>query len=1373
MKKIYFFVFFIYSLFNCYGQDSPIYFSHLTRENGLSNSTIQTIVQDSKGFIWIGTDNGLNKYDGYQFYIYRKENSQRKISGNVIYHMIVDSRQRMWVINSYGISLYNEKLDTFIDKHRAVVNSNVNFIYESQEGKILATTDNGILVYDENEAEFVRLNADNNSILQTEKIKCLYQDSKGNYWLGTKGKGIYIYSNQFKLLKHLQKDGEKKISGNTVSCITGDKNGSIWIGYLGNGLDYISESGDLSYNYRNVQSDSHTLPSNVITCITIDSKNNVWVGSENGGLSLFNRNTLKFKNYKNEIDNPNSISQQTVSCVFEDNQSNIWVGTHRGGVNVTSDLKNTFRFYTQGIGERFLSFKDVKYFFELSNGDILIGTDGGGLNIWNQKTKTFKYYMNDPQNHNSISSNSVLCGIEDKNKNIWLGTWGGGLNKLDRKNGHFTRFIHNENDSSSISSDNIWKILEDGEKLWIGTYMGGVSIYDMKTNIFKRFTYGKTQDFDKYGRNITDIDKDKEGNIWIASIDGGLNCFNTSKQTNESYFINYRDHQLISIPINSIFNCSNGDLWVSTVSGLYKFDFQRRKFILFDNNKYLSSIVSINEDNYGNLWCGSKEGLLRINKLTKKMHVYTNEDGLQGMDFNLNASLKLKSGKLLFGGYNGFNIFDPADVTIRDTPSKIYITNFSILNNSISPSTHKNSILKEQLFDKGSIRLNHSQASLFTFEFATLNFISTNKNEYAYKLEGFDNHWNNIGTQRRVTFTNLDPGDYKLLIRGSNNDGIWNMQGVKIGIKILPPFWKTVWFISLLFVFFLSIIFIYFRMYKNLITRRIHERKQEEVYNMKLDFFTHISHEFRTPLTLISGIAESLSISGANLKEKSQYNILLKNVNRLSYLITELMWFRKTETGVIKLKVSEAIFEDTITQIAEDFIPFAESKKIQYSIECNESGEQCWFDKNIIEKIVLNLLNNSFKYCDYNASISISILPTGHPVKSSYKHSVSFSNTNNKLDYKYFIIKDNGIGIPADSIQMIFDRYYRMPSTQIGSGIGLALVKSLTLLHKGHLIFSSEENKGTEIIIGIPYKKNNYAETEISENMMEINHHDIEYRNHKVVIENDYAVQHDITDTIKHSDAPLILIVDDNSDLRHLLKEHLQNDYLIEEATNGEEGLKKVEETNPSLIITDLMMPKMDGLEMCRILKQDKTKKHIPIIMLTAKDGYNAQLEGLTTGADYYFTKPLSIKLLIITINNIFDRNKSIKLYYLKDYQTEIRDEIHNAKDRELIDTILLLLEDHLEDVDLNVEFLCRHIGMSQSKLYKKIKNITGKSINEFIRSTRLKKALFIMTNEDVNINEVMARIGIESPSYFTKVFTKEVGKTPSQYMKEIKENLN
>jgi signal transduction histidine kinase/DNA-binding NarL/FixJ family response regulator len=864
---------------------------------------------------------------------------------------------------------------------------------------------------------------------------------------------------------------------------------------------------------------------------------------------------------------------------------------------------------------------------------------------------------------------------------------------------------------------------------------------------------------------VISINEDKTGNIWIGTDDGGLNCLNAATKSFTHYFNN--EEKLPDLRI--LFVDSKGRVWVGQ-AGLYLFDPAKNSFSLYTDKGGLSTefIKGITEDKNGNFWIATSNGLTQFNPKTYEYKKYNTADGLQGLEFEANAYLKTRTGQMFFGGINGFNSFYPENINVNKFVPPVYITDFQLFNQKVNPG-EKDSPLKNDISVTNTIKLSYTQ-STFSFGFAALNFTASQNNQYAYRLENLDKNWNYVGNERKASYTNLAPGKYVFRVKASNNDGIWNEEGRSVVVIITPPFWATWWFKTFVLMLLTAGIILFYQFRKKREIRKMEEKKREEMHQVQLQFFTNISHEFRTPLSLILGPLEKLQREDTRFTFSHYYKIIARNAHRLMGLINELMDFRKVEAGVLKLNVMPGNLEVFLNEIYEEFSDLAQQQNIKFSVTVPQALTEVWFDRQVLEKIIINLVSNSFKYTADGGTITVNTFQSLNDFRPSFANELILKNEYQGKKYIYVKVADNGIGISKESIAHLFERYYKISESHLGSGIGLAFVKSLTFLHKGSIFVYSERNKGTEIIIAIPVSKEDYDKKEKWINNNQERGPRLEsiynkYEHHFFAPETNEQAEV----AKSHQPKPHILVVDDNGELRSFLKESLSQHYHITEASDGHEGINKAKDEFPDLIISDVMMPKVNGIDFCKTIKGNIETSHIPFLMLTAREALESKIEGTQSGADYYFSKPLSMDLLLLTIRNIFNQKQKLKERYSKDYHAEAKDLVHSAKDKEFIEELLGIIDSQLTNPDMDVDYICSKIGMSRTKLYQKLKGITAQSIGEFTRSVRLRKAVEIMTHEDVSLTDVMYRVGIQTQSYFTKAFKKEFGKTPTQFLQELK----
>lgn len=1353
-------------------------FKHINIGQGLSNSTIEAIYQDSKGFIWFGTRGGLNKYDGYQFKVFKnRPEKPNSISDNFIKCISEDVTHDLWIGTSDGLNRFDAYKNTFLRyKHDpldkgSLLGNEINCIYTDKKGELLVGTNGGINKFDFKNNKFIhygRVSKQDNSI-DNFAVNFLFEDSRNNFWVATnKGVGL-LNINNGTISTAFNFNGNAAPGINYPSLkIQEDRQGNIWIGTVNDGLLMVNLTTHAYKQFLHDDKNAFSISTNLIRSLLVDNKGNLWVGGVNGSLDFFKASENSFLHAGNDPGNPLSLSQKTASALFQDNQNNLWIGTHRGGINFYAPLADKFKLLQQGSSDNSLSYNDVKSFYQDSKNNIWIGTDDEGLNLYDEQKNTFVHYKYDPYNNKSISSDAVLNITEDKNKNLWIGTWGGGLNLMNRADNTFTHLMNDPSDANSISSNYVQTTLQDSEgDFWVATYYGGLDLFDPQTHVFKRFTSDGNQK-SLYGNNVISLNEDQDKNLWIGTDDGGLNCYNLIKKSISHYFLNGGKTPDIRV----IFTDSNGRVWVGQ-SGLYLYNKAEDKFDIYTGKGGLASdfIKGITEDGNGNLWISTSNGLNKFNPDTRELKKYNAADGLQGLEFEAGAYMKTRGGEMYFGGINGFNRFYPQDIKINHFVAPVYITGLQIFNKEILPGQEK-SPLQNDISLTHNIKLNYKQSTL-SFDFAILNYTASENNQYAYKLANFDQDWQ-YTRERRANYTNLDPGNYTFYVKASNNDEVWNNKSAYINIYIAPPFWATWWFRLIIILLVCTVTYTLLRLKKKMDLQKIEEDKREEMHNIQLQFFTNISHEFRTPLSLILGPLEKMMNEDSRPVFHQYYNTIHRNANRLQLLINELMDFRKAEAGSLKLKVMPGNLNLFVAEIAEDFKDLVLQKQINLRVLVKPDLGETWFDRQILEKIIINLIHNAYKYTNNGGEITIELYSNGQHFVPGHKHQMAVNNNFRGKKYAYIRVSDNGIGISKDSIHHLFERYYRITDAHMGSGVGLAFVKSLTLIHKGSIFAYSERHAGADFIVSIPVDKNDYQENEKWINNTAEGGVQIESIA-TALFQTDYkAGEEESSAVIAHTtlaspNSYKILIVDDNEELRNFLHNSLNEFYVIIEAVDGVDGWKKTKEELPDMIISDLMMPKMDGIDFCRKVKNDPKTNQIPFIILSAKDALESKIEGAESGADIYFPKPVSINLLLLSINNVFEQQKTLKDRYIKDYFYETQEITDSQNDKNFMDQLVRIIELQLSNSDLDVDYVCREMGMSKTKLYLKIKKVSGLSIGEFVRTFRLKKAAYIMTHEDILLTDVMYRVGIQTQSYFTKAFKKEFGKTPSQFLNEIK----
>ncbi len=1339
-----------------YAQPTKIHFKHIGNENGLSNSTVETLFQDKRGFIWIGTRDGLNRYDGHQVIVYKHQaGDSNSICDNYINAIAEDAHQQLWIGTMNGISRFTPALNKFL--HFKLSHNHISAILVDQrQRKWAASFGGGIFHFDENSQTWKEIPSfrSNGSSRETH-LYILYEDSKQNLWAGGDS-GLFLYNEARQCFEQVTEVSLANTSNLTLKDITEDKSGNLLLATENSGL--------LVYNaqFRQLQQFAHhplqpnSISSNMVRSLLVTKNGDVWTGTVNGGLDYFEPHKLHFYNYQYQPENPGSLSQRTVSALLEDVQGNIWIGTHRGGVNLYMPGAQKFKLFRQQPDKNSLSYNDVKAFCEDKQGNIWIGTDGGGLNKFNKQTQSFQHFKFDPFLKNSLGSNEVISITEDSDGKLWVGTWGGGLCLLNSNGKDFTRFQ---------GPAYIQKVFEDSKgQIWVATYYDGLHQFDKNTGKFFRINRSSSGKTRIIGNNIISIAEDPSGNLWFGTDDGGLNRLDAVTSEYTQYF--NQEEKNPDIRVLMIDN--KGDVWVGQ-SGLYKLNKQQNKFLKVAADSELSNlfIKGIVEDNHGYFWISSSDGIIRLNPATSEFRKYNIVDGLQGPEFEAGAYLRTRDGEVYFGGINGFNCFYPNEISNNNFIPPVYLTEFAIGKHSI----HGNPLqpnLKKDISVAETIHLSWKEAT-FSIGFTALNFTSAENNQYVYKLEGWDRDWINAGAERKVTYTNVSPGTYTFYVKASNNDGLWNEEGRQITVIIKPPFYQTWWFKLLVIAIIATAVYYFIQFKKRIQLERFRESQRQQMHEMQLQFFTNISHEFRTPLSLIIGPAEKLVKDHPDSPLFSSFQVIQRNAHRLLQLINELMDFRKAESGALKLQVMRGSVPHFIDEIAQEFSEIAVRKNIKFIINTENLPKETWFDRQVLEKIIINLLSNSFKYTTPNGEIHLETFTKLQHFKPSFENELKFEFNSNQSEFLYFRVADNGVGISKESIKHLFERYYRVSDAHMGSGIGLAFVKTLTQLHKGNIWVYSQRNKGTELIIGIPVGQSAYTQEEkwtpVPQQQTSLQSLQ-DNRVNGLHADSFNTEVRSIPDNLQK--LPIILLADDHEELRGFLKESLEGEFTVAEANNGEVALNFAKEYYPDIVISDIMMPVMDGIRFCTELKNNPDISHIPFILLTAKTSMESQLEGAGSGADFYFSKPINTELLLQTVRNILHQKQKLRERYRRDQHAEVRELAHHQRDQEFLDQLIGIIDKNLNSLELDIDFLCTQVGMSRTKLYHKVKSITGQSIGDFIRSMRLKKAAQLMSETDSSLADIMYAVGIQTQSYFSKAFKAEFGKTPTQFLKEL-----
>ena len=1312
---------------NVYGQN--ITFNHLTTDDGLSQFSVNSLYVDENGILWIGTREGLNRYNGDDIQTYKlQKNNPNSLFCNTVSRITGNHNGKIYLLCTEGVAEFNLATQKFT----TLIQGNINSIYYN-DGLFIGKK-NEIYRYNEETGNFDLYYQLPDRNLE---IVCIHIN-KDVLWLGTTTNGVYCLNIDKKELTH-------PIQKGNITSFYQDSESELWIGSWEEGLFRVKADGTIE-NFKYNAKDPHSLSSNFVRACCEDNLGNIWIGTFNG-LNRYNKITGLFQNHTANDTQADGLTHSSIWCIVKDNQGTLWLGTYFGGVNYFNPEYEIYTRYSYSSNEKKgLSNPVVGRTIEDRDGNLWIGTEGGGLNYYNRRTREFKWYR--PQEgRNSISHNNVKALYYDADKEIiWIGTHLGGLNKLDIRSGHFTHYRMEEGNPNTLPSDIIRDIIPYKSLLIIAT-QNGVCLFDPANGqcqqLFKDSKEGKSI------KMVADVTFDSEGTLWIAATGEGVFSyrFDTCRLTNYRHDAT-NPNSLSNNNVNNITQDSKGNLWFSTSgSGLDLYRPATNDFENFDKerNGLASDCIYETQESpsSGKLLLITNEGFSIFNYKNKTFNNYSAENGFPLTAVNENALCVTCDGEIFLGGIQGMISFHEMELNFTPKPYKIILSRLIVNGREISVGD-KTGILQHSLCHTGEITLNADQ-SMFSIEFATSNYIPANKDDIIYRLEGFSNEWTSTRGLHTITYTNLNAGTYTLLIKPEGKDENLCPQA-QLTIHVLPPYYKTTLAYFIYIIITGAVLWYLIRAYKSKIKLREslkyeqkHIQDVEALNQSKLRFFTNISHEFRTPLTLIVAQVETL-LQLQNFTP-AIYNKILgiyKNSIQLRELITELLDFRKQEQGHMKIKVSPHNIVNFLYENYLLFLEYASAKQINFNFEKETDELEVWYDQKQMQKVINNLLSNAIKHTPDGGSITLDVM--------EQEKGVSIH------------ITDSGTGMTEEVKKHIFERFY----SESGVGIGLSLTKSLVELHKGTILFKSTEGEGTVFQVFIPFQNKNTLIEPLSETTTfsqedsgpftasEYIHPEIEDRDRDM------------------SDKPALLIVDDNKGIVQILDELFCPYYKILTTFNGKEAFDLCLSQIPSLVISDIYMPEMNGIELCSAIKSTKETSHIPVILLTAKTSKEIQQEGLSVYADAYCSKPFDNDILISTVHSILTNRQMLAQKFSNNLMSEEDPTtvFPEKTDRDFIQKIIKVVEDNIANEELSVSLLCRTIGMSQLTLNKKIKQLTNQTTNAFIRSIRLKVASQMILSQKYSISEVTYAVGFSDLRYFRECFKKEFGVLPSDYKK-------
>lgn len=1379
---------FIFLLFlSCFihAQNPGKYKLHkISIEKGLSQSVVTGITQDSLGFMWFSTLDGVNRFDGYHFEnFYNQRDNPYSLSNNFTNVILCDTKNDIWIGTLNGLSKFDYKTEQFtVFKHdpenpSSISNNEITSLTLSKTGDIwIGTAGGGINLYNRSDNTFKKFQRSNGANgLSSNDISALCEDNKGNLWVGTYNAGIDVINIKTGSVRHM------KISDNPakdqlikyIRCIYQDSFDNIWIGSYYGLLLYVYKD-DKFRIFTHDPSSVCTINGNIVTSITSDYEKNLWVGTEENGLNIINLT----KTIENDApvcfeqigmhENEYGLSIRSVMSIFQDRDRNLWVGTYSGGINFISSFNEKFQKYQHNpYDNNTISYPKVMGLCEDKNGNIWIGTDGAGLDFLNLQKNTIINYKNNKSNPASISDNAILCAYRDHSNNLWFGTYAGGLNRFNPVSNSFTVYKPDAADKNSLPVKDVRVIYEDHLfNLWIGTNGGGLCKYNPQKNNFSVYD---TSNSNLLSNDIRAILADNENHLIIGTYGRGISVYAYETGIFQNYISQPgKEGSLSDGHVFAISKGNNGKIWVGTSNGLNLFDLKKGTFQVFNEQQGLANnfIHAILVDKNNDLWVSTNKGISKFITGTKEFQNFDSYDGLQTGEFNDGSALYAQNGQMWFGGINGLNTFIPENVSKSSFMPNIVLSGFQLYNSPVKARTGENpdSPLSSSISIAKSITLNHKQ-SVFTIDYVALNYSFPEKTRYMVRLVGLDPEWNEVGSQRSISYRNLDPGRYFFEAKASNHDGLWTTKAATLEIIVKPPFWKTWWAYSIYYILFISIALLIFNYYrqqavlkKKLLLEQVSHQKDIELNKERFRFFTNISHEFRTPLTLILGPVEELLEKEQQAEMGQKLGLIHKNARKLLGLFNTLLDFRKVETGNMKMIVRKQNLASFSHDLLYTFQDLAMKKGISLFFYTSADVIEAWVDREKIEIIYNNLLSNAFKFTPLGGTITLSI----EEKKPKYL----------KCDSEAIVItcKDSGIGIAENHLGHIFDSYYSLEHSRgiKGTGIGLALTKSLVEMHKGVIVAESIEKHGSSFIVELFKGNGHFNESELVSG--DIIDQETNNNNKGKKVNNLFSKT--VTGTPVNADAEalvdkkILLLVEDNEDVRNYIAGNFARKFNVLHARSGVEGIELASKHVPDIIISDVMMPIMDGIEFCHKVKTSIATCHIPVILLTARTSITHKKEGYETGADSYITKPFSVDLLDSRVENLLNSRKLLKSYYSRAMLLQSgKDSVENPDDK-FMKQLIDLVEKNLTEPGFDVVKLASGLAMSRPVLYRKIKALTDLSIIEFIRTVRMNKAAQLLKTGKYRVSDVAFEVGFNDLKYFRQCFKEQFNIAPSDLIR-------
>lgn len=1342
-------------------------------KNGLSYGFITGIVQDDYGFMWFATEDGLNRFDGINFKVF-KHNSANPFSlpSNYLDLMFKDPQGDIWVSSRRGVYRFDtntEKFLPFQSGNKTLVN-NVTCIAAGEKNVLWFSTYNaGIFSYNKATHAFKHYDLRNISPFSGNFSMRILQDSKGLLWIGGDDM-LSVYAAKEGVVKNevTSRMALNIFPGGRVNAIIEDHYSNIWIA-TSKGLAVYDRKKNKMYAFNGTR---YQLRSNCFSSLLEDGNDNLFIGLQDGGLYKLDLKRSVASNFRDvaidaiKTDDNLNITERTVYRLYLDKDKNVWAGTYGDGIYLLGNGPEKFQKFQNKLAGEF-SAGYLRYYGMCMDNDgyLWLGTDGDGIYKKKANGEVVKHYY--PDSKNALFKNvAILCAYQSKNNELWFGSYAHGLFRYDKKNDRFTNYTHNYKDSASLCLNDVRAICEDSENnLWIGTNGGGISVLPKGKSAFVNYSRSsKTMP----SNNIRALCTDKKGNMYIGTYGEGLLCYNKSQHKFVSFFNGAQTDRYLPSKVVYCLKCYENTLLIGTESnGLISYNLDTKAINTYTENDGLANntINSIERDEKGNIWVSTNKGLSKIEKGSRDVLNYDVSNGLQTGHFSPNSSMYSPQYKFMcFGGTEGYNMFFPDEVKRSAFKPKVVITGLQLFNKDVEVG-EKDHILSKVINNSDQIVLKPDQ-SVFSVQYVALNYTYAKKSEFAYQLKGLDKTWNYVQTQKSATYRYLEPGDYVFKVKASNQDGVWFADYATINIRILPPWYKT-WYAYLFFSLFVIMLAYYYLNYKSSQAKlrydiklaQVTTEKEKELNEKKLSFFTNISHEYRTPLTfIINPIKELLAGKAQNAEDLSNLQVVYRNAKRLLSLTDQLLLFRKADSGEDHLKVVKLNIVDLCKEVFLYFNYQAKVKNIQFYFHSDNEVIELYADREKMEIVFFNLISNALKFTPDNGNV--------------------YCNISENAENVFIEIIDSGCGIQKEIGEQLFDRFFQVQSThqsQGGFGIGLYLVKTFITNHKGTIVYESREGQGSTFKISLLKGKRHLGDCLIFEDTAEPSvflEELIDDENLLIQKENLNQSPVDAYNVLLATKKSL-LIIEDNYQVRQYVSQMFREEYDVFEADNVNDGYDMICKLMPNLVISDVMMAGLSGIDLCRRIKEDSSLTHIPFILLTANALPEMKVKGLECGADDYITKPFEKDELVARVNGLIKSHENLHKYFYDSITLKPNNLNISAEYKEFLEKCITIVENHLEDEQFSIKNLSDEIGMSHSNLYKKIRSISGQSVNGFIRFIRLRKAAEMFLNTNCTVSEAAYKVGINDLKYFREQFSKLFELNPSEYIRKFRVPFN